>query len=139
MTKTETAFFLPIIPPTQTHQEKKVTVVNGKPIFYEPDELKDVRQKLQAHLGKHVPEQKFDGALRLITKWLFPIQGKHKNGEYKTSKPDTENMVKTLKDVMTKLGFWNDDAQVASEIIEKFWSDIPGIYIRIEVIYDTDQ
>jgi Holliday junction resolvase RusA-like endonuclease len=32
---------------------------------------------------------------------------------------------------MTALKFWNDDAQVAQEIIEKFWADLPGIYIRI--------
>ena len=38
-------FFLPIIPPTVTHQEKKVAVKNGKPIFYEPPELKDARAK----------------------------------------------------------------------------------------------
>jgi Holliday junction resolvase RusA-like endonuclease len=35
---------------------------------------------------------------------------------------------------MTKLGFWTDDALVASEIIEKFWAEIPGIFIRIEEI-----
>ncbi|WP_432651737.1 RusA family crossover junction endodeoxyribonuclease, partial [Huintestinicola sp.] len=29
-------------------------------------------------------------------------------------------------------GFWKDDALVASEIIEKFWADIPGIWICIE-------
>ena len=33
---------------------------------------------------------------------------------------------------MTKVGFWKDDALVASEITEKFWADQPGIYIRIE-------
>ena len=37
-----------------------------------------------------------------------------------------------LKDCMTQTGFWKDDALVASEIVEKFWSDIPGIYIHIE-------
>ncbi|HFU9554316.1 TPA: RusA family crossover junction endodeoxyribonuclease, partial [Streptococcus agalactiae] len=29
-------------------------------------------------------------------------------------------------------GFWNDDAQVASEIIEKFWADTVGIYVKVE-------
>ena len=29
-------------------------------------------------------------------------------------------------------GFWKDDALVASEFVEKFWADIPGIHIRIE-------
>jgi Holliday junction resolvase RusA-like endonuclease len=35
---------------------------------------------------------------------------------------------------MTDCGFWEDDALVASEIIEKFWTDVPGIYIKIEAI-----
>jgi Holliday junction resolvase RusA-like endonuclease len=123
-----------MIPPTKTHQEKQVHVVKGKPVFYEPAELKAVRQKLQDHLAKHTPAIKMDGPLRLVTKWCFPIEGKHFNGEYKTSKPDTDNLQKMLKDIMTDLGFWTDDAQVTSEITEKFWADIPGIYIKIEEI-----
>lgn len=117
--------------PTATHQEKQVRVVNGKPVFYEPAEVKAARQKLTAYLGQHVPEQPFCCGVRLMVKWLFP-KGRHKNGTYKTTKPDTDNLQKMLKDIMTKLRFWEDDAQVASEIVEKFWSDIPGIYIRIE-------
>jgi len=126
-----TEFFLPMIPPTKTHQQKKARCVNGKPVLYEPAELKAVRSKLTAHLGKHVPEHRYTGAVRLITKWLYP-RGKHQDGEYKITPPDTDNIVKMPKDVMTDLGYWKDDAQVASEIIEKFWSDIPGIYIAIE-------
>lgn len=125
-------FFMPMEKvPTATHQEKQVRVVNGKPVFYEPAEVKAARQKLTAYLGQHVPEQPFCCGVRLMVKWLFP-KGRHKNGTYKTTKPDTDNLQKMLKDVMTKLRFWEDDAQVASEIVEKFWSDIPGIYIRIE-------
>ncbi len=36
-------FFMPMIPPTHTHQEKQVRVVNGKPVFYEPQEMKAAR------------------------------------------------------------------------------------------------
>lgn len=127
-----TEFFLPIIPPSKTHQEKQVRVVKGKPVFYEPAELKAVRTKLEAHLAKHIPEEKYTGPVRLMTKWCFPITADHSDGQFKTTKPDTDNMVKTLKDVMTKLGYWKDDSLVASEIIEKFWAAVPGIYIRIE-------
>ena len=35
-----TEFFVAIIPPTVTHQEKKVSVIKGKPVFYEPSNLK---------------------------------------------------------------------------------------------------
>lgn len=125
-------FFLAMIPPTVTHQEHKIRVVKGKPIFFEPPELKDARAKLTANLIKHIPEKKMQGAVRLVVKWCFKIKGKHTDGKYKTTKPDTDNLNKLLKDVMTDLKFWNDDAQVASEIIEKFWAKIPGIYIRIE-------
>lgn len=125
-------FFMPMEPPTCTHQEKKVHVVNGKPIYYEPPELKTAREKLRAHLGRHIPDEIFSGPVRLTTWWCFPIKSKHKNGEYRTSKPDTDNLVKLLKDVMTELHFWTDDAQVASEVIEKYWADIPGIYVKVE-------
>ncbi len=125
------SFFLPMIPPTVTHQEKKITVVNGKPIVYEPAELKAARSKLEATLAKYKPEKKYTGAVRFLVKWCFPRNGNHRNGEYKTTKPDTDNLQKLLKDVMTDLGFWKDDALVASEVIEKFWADIPGIYIAI--------
>ena len=133
-----TEFFMPMIPPTTTFQEKEIRVVRSKqkkkyiPAVYDSAELKAARAKLQGHLGKHVPDKPYSGAVRLITKWLFPITGKHQDGEYKTTKPDTDNLQKLLKDVMTSLGYWTDDALVASEIIEKFWADTPGIYIKIE-------
>lgn len=124
-------FFLPIIPPTVTHQQKKIGVAHGKPYTYEPAKLKDARQKLTSYLAKYAPEQPYEGAIRLLVKWCFPVTGKHQNGEYKTTKPDTDNLQKLLKDVMTDLKFWKDDALVASEIIEKFWADVPGIYIEV--------
>lgn len=127
-----TEFFLPMLPPTTTHQEKQVAVVKGKPVFYEPAELQDARVKLEAHLAGYAPERRCQGAVRLLVKWCFPItRGRH-DGQYKTTRPDTDNLQKLLKDVMTGLGFWKDDAQVASEIVEKFWAKRPGIYISVE-------
>ena len=124
-------FFLDIIPPTVTHQEKDITVRKGKPIVYEPAELKTARAKLEAHLGKHVPSAPFTGPVDLLTIWCFPLAGRHKNGEYRTTRPDTDNLQKMLKDVMTHLHYWRDDALVASETVKKFWAEKPGIYIRI--------
>lgn len=126
------SFFLPMIPPTVTHQEKSIHVVNGKPVPYEPAKLKAARSKLMAYLGQHAPLVPLRGAVRLGVKWCFPITGKHKNCQWKTTRPDTDNLQKLLKDCMTDLGYWKDDAQVASEIIEKFWAKIPGIYIMAE-------
>ena len=101
-----TEFFMPMNPPTVTHQEKQVRLAN------------------------HRPEEKYTEPIELVTKWCFP-RGSHRNGEYRTSKPDTDNLQKLLKDCMTATGFWKDDALVVREITEKFWAEIPGIYIRI--------
>ena len=126
-------FFMPMMPPTATHQEKQVRMVKGRPVFYEPEKLKAARAKLTAHLAGHRPEQPMEGGVRLLVKWCFP-RGQHKDGEYRITKPDTDNLNKLLKDCMTAAGFWKDDAQVASEICEKFWAEVPGIYIRAEEI-----
>lgn len=124
-------FFMPMIPPTVTHQEHNVKSVNGKPVFYDGPELKAARQKLVAYLAKHKPQHRYETGVRLFVKWCFP-RGRHRDGEYRITKPDTDNLQKLLKDCMTTCGFWKDDALVASEIVEKFWAEIPGIYIRIE-------
>jgi Holliday junction resolvase RusA-like endonuclease len=135
-----TEFFMPMIPPTVTAQEHEVTVRKGKPAFYDPPELKDARAKLSAALAQHRPDKPYTVGVQLVVKWLFPIRGKcHKHGDYKTTRPDTDNLQKMLKDCMTKCGFWKDDALVASEICEKFWADVPGIWIYIEELENGHQ
>lgn len=124
-------FFMAMEPPTITHQLKGVAVKNGKAFMYNSAELNAVKIKLSAYLSGHVPEKPLEGPVWLGVKWCFSIKGNHRDGEYKTSKPDTDNLEKMLKDVMEELGFFKNDAQVASEHIEKFWADIPGIYIAM--------
>ncbi len=124
-------FFMPMIPPTVTHQEKKIRVVDGRPALYEPGNLKAARKKLMAHLAQHRPDEPLACGVRLVSRWCFP-KGRHQDGEYRLTKPDTDNLQKLLKDCMTSVGFWKDDALVASELCEKFWAEVPGIYIRIE-------
>ena len=108
-----------MIPPTVTAQEKDLAVnrKTGKPYMYDSAEIKAAKAKFIAHLAQHKPDTPYT---------------KHKSGEYKTTKPDTENLLKLLKDCMTHCGFWKDDALVASEINEKFWAEITGIWIRVE-------
>lgn len=121
-------FFMAMVPSTATAQQHKIT--NGR--FYDPPNVKAAKAKLTAHLAQHTPDKPYTRSVRLFTKWCFPVTGKHRDGEYKYTRPDTDNLQKMLKDCMTKCGYWSDDALVASEIVEKFWAKRPGIYIRIE-------
>ena len=50
---------------------------------------------------------------------------------YTVETDDPDDLDKALKDEMTRLNFWHDDAQVASEIIEKFWADVPGVFVKV--------
>ena len=133
-------FFMPMIPPTVTHHDKGLRAwqKEGKAhaVLYDSPQLTQARAKLHAHLAPHRPQKPMQGAVRLVVKWCFPTGKSHKNGSYKTTRPDTDNLQKALKDVMTQLYYWKDDAQVASEICEKFWADVPGIYICIQSLDD---
>lgn len=135
-------FFMPMIPPTVTQQEHKVTVSRktGRVVFYDPPELKAARSRFMDQVGRYAPEAPLDGALQLITKWIWPMDQECQEMlavvdpdrfTWKTTKPDTDNLIKLLKDCMTRTGFWKDDAQVASEVTEKFLANRPGIYVKI--------
>ena len=139
-------FFLPIEHvPTVTHQEKKVQVKNGKAVFYEPPELQAVRQKYRDMLARHKPVEKLTGPLHLHVVWCF-LTDRHPDGAWRDTKPDTDNLQKLLKDCMTAVGFWEDDAQVCSELVEKRWvrgirfgGTASGIWIHIHEMEDKDE
>lgn len=131
-------FFIYLNPPTVTAQEKKVTAKNGRVVMYEPAELKEARQLLTDHLWRYKPDKPMRGAVELVVTWCFPAKSPDQNGAWKITKPDTDNLNKMLKDCMTKVGFWKDDALVCREIIEKCWAELPGILIRVTELEDAD-
>ena len=131
-------FFLPVRIPTVTHQEKRIVVRKGKPQVYEDAGLAEARAKYEAHLARHAPEKPFKGPVILHVVWCFPANGKHKDGEPKTTKPDTDNMIKLFKDCMTRTGFWKDDAQVFRELNEKYWACTEGIFVEVNEESDTE-
>ena len=125
--------FLEIDPPTATAQEKSVRIFGGRPIFFDPAPVKRAKKLLTDSLMLHRPEAPLQGALELKTTWLFPKGKSHKAGEWRITRPDTDNLQKLLKDCMTRCGYWKDDAQVVRETVEKKWADEPcGIHIEIE-------
>lgn len=126
-------FFLPIRIPTKTAQEKKLALRSGRPVLYTPPELREIRSRYVAALIAHAPEVPMTGPIRLYTAWVFPT-GRHRAGAFKTTKPDTDNLLKGFKDAMTEAGFWKDDAQVAAEYTVKRYGDPEGIVVDVSQI-----
>ena len=137
-------FFMPMKKvPTATHQQKSTKVVRGKNpkndkvVYFNPPNVVDAIRLFNKSLLPHVPEKMIEAkAIRLTTYWLYGTKQKKNFGKLKITRPDTDNSIKLLKDEMSKLKFWKDDALVAIDQIHKYWADEDksGIFVRIEVI-----
>ena len=136
--KLVTRFMLSFNPPTVTHQEQKIRVLCDKknkryiPQKYNPPELEEAKQLYIAHLMKNKLDEPLAGPVALMVQWRFLTAIKKLDQTWKTTKPDTDNLDKLLKDCMTEAGFWHDDAQVVHEAISKIWvASDPGIIIAV--------
>ena len=133
-------FFMPMENvPTATKQMMKRKAVYSKAKkkwvvqSYPHDRWVKAEDAIRASLEKHKPEAPLEGALELSVTWCFPKQG-FPDGTPRILPPDTDNLDKGLKDIMTSMGWWEDDAQVAVEHIAKIHSRVTGIRIDIERI-----
>ena len=132
-------FFLNFEPdiPTKTHQQglrAGITRAN-KPYLYKDAGYVRVEQEFKEKLYSFRPEKPLKGPLMLETVWIF----NHGNEELspRTLKPDTDNLVKLLKDQMTACKFWKDDAQVFQEKISKYDTyqhSKHGVYVCVKTI-----
>jgi Holliday junction resolvase RusA-like endonuclease len=114
-------------PPRATAQEKKVRIIHGRPQFYEPENVKKAKAWLITELKPYAPVTPIEGPVLLEVCWCFH----GKKLDWKTTRPDTDNLEKMLKDVMTDLGFWKDDAQVCNEIVRKLYNPQPKLIIEV--------
>ena len=130
-------FKLKMIPPTATAQQKGERVVGGYIHHYKKKNVAQAEAILRDALLPYVPAEPIaDKPIYLEVYWLFPFPKsakKHVPGvpRCKITRPDTDNLNKLLKDVMTDMGFWKDDALICIERIAKYYTDEPGIQIAI--------
>ena len=133
-------FKLKMIPPTATAQQKGERVVGGYIHHYKKKNVAAAEAILRDALLPYVPAEPItDRPIRLNVIWMFPYPKsarKHKPGvdRNKITRPDTDNLNKMLKDVMTDMGFWKDDALISLEQIWKVYSDEPGICISVSTL-----
>ena len=122
--------------PTGTAQQKGVRIVHGKPMFYEKSEVKTARQMFTLELKPHAPKVPSDKPIKLTVWFAFDTKNKKLWGQYKPTRPDTDNSLKLLKDCMTGL-FFKDDSQVVEETVIKTYAEKATIMIRWEEVFDN--
>lgn len=135
--RSEISLFMRLEPdiPRLTHQHGVAPVhAGGKTFMHKTAEQRAVEAKYCALLRPHAPNEPWNCPTHLSTVWRF--SSKRKRG-WKLTKPDTDNLVKTLKDCLTRCGFFTDDALVCLESIAKVWvaeDQSHGVEIRLRDI-----
>lgn len=128
------AIYLPIDPPTRTAQQKGLRVVHGHAHFFEKKEVSQAKALLKDQLLKFVPDHPIEGAVRLDVTFAFGTKDKKKiRGEFRTTRPDLDNLFKGLADCLTDLGFWNDDSQIVNMSLRKLWVPVEDAHLSITV------
>ena len=119
--------------PTTTQQEKGIKIINGKPMFYEKSKVKEAKAMFISELKSHAPKVPSDKPIKLIVWFAFDTKNKKLWGQYKPTRPDTDNSLKLLKDCMSGL-FFKDDSQVVDEQVIKTYAEKATIMIKWEEI-----
>lgn len=135
--------FAALLPPDVTHNDLKAYVVmqDGKPSarIRKSDRLKEYESALTAHLSNMaLTTETLDGPLRETVKLCYPPTDSHRAGEPKTTKPDMDNVVKTINDVLENVGVIANDSRICDLRVIKAYSEPAGIFIRIEELEDVN-
>jgi Holliday junction resolvase RusA-like endonuclease len=131
------SFHLPISPPKATSQTKRLVMSFGKPRFFPTKAHQTAERELLALCAPYAPARPLRGPLRLAVTFVFPwrtAEPKKRRAlgkAYCDTRPDLDNMVKLVADVLTKKGFYEDDGQISVLHIAKFWGDQIGISVDI--------
>ncbi|MBQ1429104.1 MAG: RusA family crossover junction endodeoxyribonuclease [Kiritimatiellae bacterium] len=128
-----------VVPPTATAQQKGVFVHNGRAHFFTKQKVRDAEDFLAAMLAPHAPAEPLRGGIYLQARWCFPYRKSERKSVTKTgreiphtSRPDLDNLEKSLLDVLTRLRFWEDDSQVFTKSTAKFWGPSPYLAIALK-------
>lgn len=131
------SFFCPCVPPTATHQAKKIARRGPFVGMTDKPELVAARRFLEGVLVQHQPAEPVRGPVSLSLQFTWPWRagdGKQKRalGRIpKDTKPDCSNLAKTLEDRLAALCFIEDDANVVELHVAKFFGDTPGIFVEV--------
>ena len=129
------------LPITPTAQQRPRFAKRGNFVSaYKSAEQQANERTLEALLYKHAPKEAIAAPVRLEVLAVMPIpqstpkrllRAMQSETLAHTKKPDLDNIVKQLKDALSRLRFWHDDKQVAEMICKKVYGVNPRWEITI--------
>lgn len=126
------------VPPKTTAQQKGVFILHGKPIYYKKASVRDAENTFWEILkpARTLLGKTLDTPICVNIELVYP-HTKSTPKKYlesklpMTTKPDVDNVVKSLLDVMTKMTFWRDDSLIYKLSISKYRAKDPSLSIQI--------
>jgi Holliday junction resolvase RusA-like endonuclease len=131
-------FSITCVPPSVTAQQKRMQFQNGRPKFFHDARMEREAATWAFLLAPYVPPAPLAGPLELTIVMVYPhLKTTAKRDVLKvlpkTSKPDCGNAAKHLEDLLAKMRFMADDAQVARLVLEKWRGPDRQVGIRIRL------
>ena len=126
-------------PITRTAQQKTIAKFGNQTRLVKKKEVLKAEAILRDQLLPFVPDEPYDGALMIRVLWLFDKKQMTKKmaHSFKITRPDNDNMLKGMADLMSDMGFFRDDAQLSKVDLTKAWNkDYPGTFVQIWSIED---
>lgn len=126
--------FFEVEPPSATHQKKRITTIYGFPRMYDSPALVKAKDLYDQMLEPCKPACPWTGPLKVKLAFLStPPASRKLKGDamWKPTRPDCDNLAKTLLDRMARMGYFRNDAQVSVLKVSKLWSKTPGIMIAV--------
>lgn len=136
MDKKRLRFWCALKPPTTTHNDLEAVVnkKTGKAFIKKSAELHEVEAKLEAHMASYRPEKPFCGPCEISMCICYQADAKHPKG-FRITKPDNDNLEKTIFDVLDRLGFFEvGDQQIAINHTTKCYDERPGIFVDLREV-----
>lgn len=130
---------LHILPPKTTSQMKRQVSTPNGPRFYKSAAQKRVEHTYLSLLAPYRPDVPMVGPVSLDVTFTWPhLASTPKRLRYRTlpkaTRPDADNIVKSLQDSLVRLRFVNDDGQIAKLSLSKRHGPESKVGIQIVIV-----
>lgn len=121
------SFTIPVEPKSIQFSGKRLSIRNGKPIFFKTGKASSYQSTITLLARKYAPQQPLEGPISVDFIFILPrpkslFRKSDPAGLIPCDKrPDIDNMRKGTQDAIK--GFWKDDGQIYSGETMKFYAE----------------